>query len=89
MVNDGLDIYGDTDMQVKQIFCVFQVYFLLPIYLRLGGSLCTCLRRWLEADELQPDDESWWNPPNPIRQKLASTEDFEIKDDPVSDFLAI
>ncbi|XP_013410218.1 axoneme-associated protein mst101(2) [Lingula anatina] len=47
---------GDKTSYVK-------VYFLLPLYIKFGGSVCHCLRRWLDAPETDPMDDTYWTPP--------------------------
>ena len=42
-----------------------QVYILSPVYLRFGGSVCRCLKRWMDAPQNECNDESYWIPPEP------------------------
>ncbi|KAK3102240.1 hypothetical protein FSP39_009846 [Pinctada imbricata] len=52
--------FGTPDEKASYL----KVYILSPIYLRFGGSVCRCIKKWLDAPEIHPDDESYWTPPN-------------------------
>lgn len=39
------------------------MYILSPVYLRFGGSVCRCLKRWMEAPPTEINDDSYWTPP--------------------------
>lgn len=47
-------------------FLNFQVYLLTPVYMRFGGSVCRCLEMWKGAMEIDPEDDSYWTPPQPL-----------------------
>ncbi|XP_062574312.1 uncharacterized protein LOC134236151 [Saccostrea cucullata] len=51
--------FGPPDQKASYL----KVYVVSPIYLRFGGSVCRCLRRWLDAPTMEEGDESYWVPP--------------------------
>ncbi|WAR25533.1 hypothetical protein MAR_011237 [Mya arenaria] len=55
------NFFGTPDQKSSYL----KVYILSPVYLRFGGSICRCLIRWTEAQQMDPKDESYWIPPQP------------------------
>ena len=37
---------------------MLQVYVLLPLFMKFGGAVCICLRRWLDSSDV-PDGETF------------------------------
>ncbi|XP_061187815.1 uncharacterized protein LOC133195863 [Saccostrea echinata] len=64
--------FGPPDQKASYL----KVYVVSPIYLRFGGSVCRCLRRWLDAPSMEEGDESYWIPPENLtygKEKPRST----------------
>lgn len=53
--------FGSPDQKASYL----KVYILSPVYLRFGGSVCRCLKRWMDAPPNECNDESYWIPPEP------------------------
>ncbi|XP_069109360.1 uncharacterized protein [Argopecten irradians] len=53
--------FGSPDQKSSYV----KVYVLSPIYLRFGGSVCRCLKKWMDAPSQDCKDESYWIPPSP------------------------
>ncbi|XP_060078473.1 uncharacterized protein LOC132557961 [Ylistrum balloti] len=56
--------FGNPDQKNSYV----KVYVLSPIYLRFGGSVCRCLKKWMNAPSQDCEDESYWIPPSTQRQ---------------------
>ncbi|KAK6175305.1 hypothetical protein SNE40_013794 [Patella caerulea] len=54
-----------------------KVYVLFPVYLRLCGSVCRCLMKWMDAPKQDSDDDSYWMPPEPIEPTLIDSKSEE------------
>ncbi|ESP04589.1 hypothetical protein LOTGIDRAFT_237326 [Lottia gigantea] len=63
--------FGPPSEKVSYI----KVYILFPVYMRLCGSVCRCLIRWMDAENQDSDDESYWTPPEPIKQEDNDDQD--------------
>lgn len=53
--------FGPPDQKSSYL----KVYTLTPVFLRFGGSVCRCLVRWIEAESMDRNDDSYWIPPSP------------------------
>ncbi|XP_052082387.1 uncharacterized protein LOC127720014 [Mytilus californianus] len=53
--------FGSPDQKASYL----KVYILSPVYLRFGGSVCRCLKRWMDAPPIEFNDESYWTAPAP------------------------
>ncbi|XP_021360403.1 uncharacterized protein LOC110454914 [Mizuhopecten yessoensis] len=56
--------FGSPDQKSSYV----KVYVLSPIYLRFGGSVCRCLKKWMDAPSQDCKDDSYWIPPSPQHQ---------------------
>ncbi|XP_033746231.1 uncharacterized protein LOC117331562 [Pecten maximus] len=61
--------FGSPDQKSSYV----KVYVLSPIYLRFGGSVCRCLKKWMDAPSQDCTDESYWIPPSQPQIEDAST----------------
>ncbi|XP_078596684.1 uncharacterized protein LOC144873299 [Branchiostoma floridae x Branchiostoma japonicum] len=62
---DTRDVFRRLFGQPGEKSSYVKVYFLIPLYVKFGGSVCRCLRHWLEAEEIDSADESYYIPPGP------------------------
>ncbi|XP_078678884.1 uncharacterized protein LOC144914646 isoform X2 [Branchiostoma floridae x Branchiostoma belcheri] len=62
---DTRDVFRRLFGQPGEKSSYVKVYFLIPLYVKFGGSVCRCLRHWLDADEIDSSDESYYIPPGP------------------------
>ncbi|XP_006811617.1 uncharacterized protein LOC100377505 [Saccoglossus kowalevskii] len=59
---DTRDVFRRFFGDPKEKTSYIKVYLLLPLYLCFGGSICNCLRAWLDANIMSPG-EDYYTPP--------------------------
>ncbi len=65
--------------QCLYFFCPYQVYLVLPLYMRFAGSIVCCLRKWLDTtEEIDPSDNSYWTPPSNDKETDQQVQHDEI-----------
>ncbi|CAH1265407.1 Hypp3177 [Branchiostoma lanceolatum] len=69
---DTRDVFRRLFGQPGEKSSYVKVYFLIPLYVKFGGSVCRCLRHWLEADEIDSADESYYIPPDVVNSDQAT-----------------
>lgn len=48
---------------MSELLLVFQVYFTMPLYVKFGGAVIECVKRWVDAPVTSAEDDTYWNPP--------------------------
>ncbi|KAL8587160.1 hypothetical protein ACOMHN_026127 [Nucella lapillus] len=60
------DIFREFFGPANEKSSYIKVYLLTPVYMKFGGSIVRCLTKWMEAEEISPDDDSYFVRPTPI-----------------------